>query len=138
VSEHGVLGAPDSVDRLPVDGAEDLLVAGTSEVKTSAVTRAAVALVVANPVGRHEPSELRQEFSRERVPVAEALRFGDKAEQPLRIATRECRHGSPKIRRTTYRLQSPRVLILAAFVFPRASNRREEVMSDDGRLRRHT
>jgi hypothetical protein len=27
------------------------------------------------------------------VHVAKALRFGDKAEQPLRITTRECRHG---------------------------------------------
>jgi hypothetical protein len=117
VSEHRVLGAP--VDRVPVDVEEEMLVAGTTEVKASAIARAAVALGVANPVGRHEPSELRQEFSRERVVrVTEALRFGDKAEQPLRIATSECRHGSPRIRRTTYRLQSPGVVIFGGVRIP--------------------
>src|SRR5829696_10374818 len=39
--------------------------------------------------------------------AAEALPLGDEAEQPLRIARRECRHGSHRIRRTTYGLQSP-------------------------------
>jgi hypothetical protein len=56
----------------------------------------ACAIHVANPVGRHEPSELRQELSEEGVVAAEALRLGDKAEQPLRIASRECRHRSSK------------------------------------------
>jgi hypothetical protein len=77
------------------------------EVGTRPVVTAAGAVGVADPVGRHEASELREELSSEGMVAAEALRLGDKAEQPLRIATRECRHDPKKIRRTAYGLQSP-------------------------------
>src|SRR5262245_56894316 len=58
-------------------------------------------------------SELREELSGEGMVAAEALRLGDKAEQPLRIATCECRHGSQKIRRTSHGLKraKPRFLL---------------------------
>jgi hypothetical protein len=36
------------------------------------------------------------------VVATKALRLGDEAEQPLHIATCECRHGTQKIRRTPY------------------------------------
>jgi hypothetical protein len=45
---------------------------------------------------------LGKEFSREGVIAAETLRLGDKAEQPLRIATRKRGHGISKIRRSAY------------------------------------
>jgi hypothetical protein len=64
-------------------------------VRTGAVgTYAATAVGVRDPVGRHEPSELREELTFERVVAAVALRLGDEAEQPIPIATRKCRHVS--------------------------------------------
>jgi hypothetical protein len=61
---------------------------------TGVVAAAAVAVAVGDPLGRDEPPQLRQELSFERVVAAEALRLGDKAEQPSLIATRKRRHVS--------------------------------------------
>jgi uncharacterized protein (DUF58 family) len=98
----------DGRDRRPVDAAEEALVTGAIEVEAGSVAATAPEAVgVAKTVGGDEPSQLREEFPGEGVVAAEAFRLGDEAEQALRIASRECRHGSPKIRRTTYRLQSP-------------------------------
>jgi hypothetical protein len=98
-SDYGTLLIQNGLDRRPVDvAAEDAFVTGTLEMARGVIVGAAPAVAVANPVGWHEPTELREELPGERVVVAaEALRLGDKTEQPLRVATRECRHGSPKI-----------------------------------------
>jgi hypothetical protein len=94
---YGILFLDDRLDRRPVEAAEEPLVTGTMEVETGAlVVTAAAAIGVANPVGWDEASELREELSGEGMVAAEALRLGDKAEQPLRIATCEHRHGSQK------------------------------------------
>jgi hypothetical protein len=80
--------------RRPVDTAVDPLVTRTREVEKRVVGGTAWAVGITDPVGCDEPSELSEELPAERLVAAEALRLGDKAEQPLRIATRECKHGS--------------------------------------------
>jgi hypothetical protein len=94
----------DGHDRHKVETVIEPLVPRTHEVEYGAAVRAG-AIGVANPIGRYEPTKLREELPGEWVVAAEALRLGDKAEQPLRIATRERRHGSPKIRRTSHGLK---------------------------------
>jgi hypothetical protein len=89
VHEYGTLGIHDGLDRRPVEAAGEALVTGTIEVGTVPVATASVAVAVGNPVGRHEPSELREELPGEGVVSTEALRLGDKAEQPPLIARRE-------------------------------------------------
>jgi len=49
-------------------------------VRTGPVARAPVAVGIADVVGRHEPSKLREELSGEGMVAAEALGLGDKAE----------------------------------------------------------
>ena len=77
---------------------EELFLTWTAEVWTGPLV-AADAVCVADVVGRHEPSELREELALEGVVATEALRLGDEVEQPLRIARRECLHGTQTIGR---------------------------------------
>jgi hypothetical protein len=60
-----------------------------------------VELTVRDAVGMHELAEPDEELGCERLVAADAFRVSDEAKQPLRIATREDRHGLPKIRRMT-------------------------------------
>jgi len=60
-----------------------------------------VELTVGDAFGPHELAEPDEELGCERLVAADAIRLGDEAKQPLRIATREDRHGLPKIRRMT-------------------------------------
>jgi len=60
----------------------------------------------ADPLGGDELPELSQERAVEHVLVAEAVRLGDEAKDPLLVTTSECRHVQ-KIRRSAYGLQVP-------------------------------
>jgi hypothetical protein len=104
VSENRALRLHDGNDRPKIETIIEPLVPRTHEVEYSTAGTAG-AIGVANPIGRYEPTELREELPGEWVVAAETLRLGNKAEQPLRIATRECRHSSPKIRRTSHGLK---------------------------------
>src|SRR5512132_3477261 len=75
---YGTLRLHDGADRLPVDAAVETFVTRTHEVVPGAVALGLDEVAVAEPVGGHEPSELRQELSGEGVVAAEALRLGDK------------------------------------------------------------
>jgi hypothetical protein len=68
VEEYGTLRIHDGLDRRPVEAAGEALVTGTIEVGTVPVATASVAVAVGNPVGRHEPSELREELPGEGWP----------------------------------------------------------------------
>ena len=50
-------------------------------------------LAVAHPVGIDETAKADEHLGRDRLVASEALRLGDEAEQPLRIACSEYRHG---------------------------------------------
>ena len=77
------------------------LVVTRSEDVDQVSPRHTVVLLVEDPVGLDEPPQLDEQLTREGVVAAEALGLADEAEQPLRVTSRECRHGHPKIRRIT-------------------------------------
>ena len=95
VSGDGVLGTQDNrPDRLPIDVAVEAFVTRTLEVVTGPVASGLDEIAIADPVCPHEPSELRKELSLEGVLAAEALRLGDKTEDPSLVSTRQGRHVS--------------------------------------------
>ena len=51
-----------------------------------------VYLRIADPIGLDDPAELDQDVTCEGLIAADAFRLGDEAEQPLRVAGRECGH----------------------------------------------
>ena len=51
-----------------------------------------VDLRVADPIGFDDPAELDQDVTRNGLIAADASGLGDEAEQPLRVAGRECGH----------------------------------------------
>jgi hypothetical protein len=67
--------------------------------KQKVSTTHAIELVVGQHVRRNEMVEPGEEVIRKGLVAAEAFYLGDEAEQPLRVACREYRHCSQKIRR---------------------------------------